>query len=78
MQAVGRGHRQYLTRVSRQEEEEEEGNDRDRRWKKRGQATAGELSFLVPVNTISSSKQVSGIHSGRGHRDGLSRWLLKI
>ena len=41
------GHRQYLPRVSRQEEEEDESH-----CSKRGQATAGSLSFIPQCKTI--------------------------
>ena len=44
---MGNGHRQYLPRVSRQEDDDE-GNGRDWQRLKRGQATAGALS-LIPL-----------------------------
>ena len=44
------GHRQYLPRVSRQEEEEDESH-----CSKRGQATAGSLSFIPQYKTITKA-----------------------
>ena len=61
-QVVGHGHRQYLPRVSRQEEEE--GNKRDRRWK-RGQATAGAVP-LMPLILWPSEKKLL-LHPGQWH-----------